>query len=226
MPLNRYTENFIEEYHESKLWVHRLQNIAKTRPVVFFNSYQNASKYQFYTHNTSTSMNNILGRKNQFNIWQHDTLFRNKNVVVVNPWYDATFHKISTNSAEIYYQEIDNFQSFGNIIISNDINKTSYEANQLINSHIEIETFIPINVEANTLLPNYLNYFFMQNNTIVSTCKQPLLLKNSMLTRTALKTEMDIEMPPKKGTYKLQFCIQSGWFSPIINNSSTEVNVK
>ncbi len=52
------------------------------KPVVFINSYRKAAMYRWYTGEYAHSYNTADNRKNQFNIWQTDTIFNKKEVFI------------------------------------------------------------------------------------------------------------------------------------------------
>jgi hypothetical protein len=58
-----------DEFHENITWANDIQQKAGALPVVFINSYQQASKYWFYGHRPSFSLNTPYYRRNNFNFW-------------------------------------------------------------------------------------------------------------------------------------------------------------
>lgn len=56
------------ETHGNKEWVSRLEYDVWNTPVVFENSWRNASMYQFYSGRKAISFNNIMYRQNQYSI--------------------------------------------------------------------------------------------------------------------------------------------------------------
>ena len=58
--------------HYNKEWVQELQSRTGSVPVVFFNSYQRASVYWFYSGVQSHSMNAIGERVNNYSFWRSD----------------------------------------------------------------------------------------------------------------------------------------------------------
>ncbi len=73
----------IYESHGNKTWVRELDSVARGGPVVFANSYQRASIYQFYSRKPSFSLNNAYYRKNQYSIDGSEEIFRGKDVYYV-----------------------------------------------------------------------------------------------------------------------------------------------
>ncbi|HEX2534646.1 MAG TPA: glycosyltransferase family 39 protein [Chitinophagaceae bacterium] len=63
------------QYHAWKGWPQELKEKTGGRPLVFYNSYQRASKYWFYTGVPSFSLNDYRKRRNNYNYWPvEDTL--------------------------------------------------------------------------------------------------------------------------------------------------------
>lgn len=81
----------IEAFEKDAIWAEKLKNRAKGNPVVFMNSFQKASKYQFYTQSIGWSDNNSFYRKNQFDIWKHDTLLNNRDVYYITRYRKGSF---------------------------------------------------------------------------------------------------------------------------------------
>ena len=57
------------EIHGNKVWTGSLKQKAGALPVVFVDTYQQASKYWFYTGTPAFSMNSPFYRRNNFNMW-------------------------------------------------------------------------------------------------------------------------------------------------------------
>ncbi|MEI9909614.1 MAG: hypothetical protein WDO71_08025 [Bacteroidota bacterium] len=56
-------------YHAWKEWPRQMKEKTKGLPVVFSNSYQRASKYWFYSGQTTYSQNWYRERRNNYNFW-------------------------------------------------------------------------------------------------------------------------------------------------------------
>ena len=71
------------EFHKTRRWAKEIENIAGERPVVFTNSYQNASEYTFYTGKFAHSLNNKNYRKNQYDLWDFEERVHGKEILYV-----------------------------------------------------------------------------------------------------------------------------------------------
>ena len=74
-----------KEYFES---IERF--VPEDRNISFMNSFQNASKYKFYTGKEAWSYNTVFYRKNQFDLGDYDTIFNNKKVLF-RGWWKSTY---------------------------------------------------------------------------------------------------------------------------------------
>lgn len=68
----------------NKKWVAELKGMVGDTPVVFHNSYRDASMYAFYSGSTVFSSNDIIARQNQFDIDSSEFKVRNKQVVYIS----------------------------------------------------------------------------------------------------------------------------------------------
>lgn len=79
-----------DEFHENKTWVGEVKERAQGLPVVFIGSYQQASKYWFYSKTPSLSMNDIYYRRNNYNFWPLEDSLIGKSVLVVGIYDSVT----------------------------------------------------------------------------------------------------------------------------------------
>jgi hypothetical protein len=70
-----------DELHHNKIWAQEISKIAGDRPVVFTNSYQNASVYSFYTGKFAHSLNNLNYRRNQYDLWKFEENLHGKEIL-------------------------------------------------------------------------------------------------------------------------------------------------
>jgi hypothetical protein len=89
------------EPHISKTWVNTLQENTLNKPIVFVNSYQNASIYNFYTKMNTHSFSSLGSRKSQYDIGDFENTLQNQDVFVVekeNRFIDAPTLAVKNNS--------------------------------------------------------------------------------------------------------------------------------
>jgi hypothetical protein len=108
-----------DEFHQNRLWAQKLSQITHGLPVVFTKSYQDPSKFWFYSGTPSFGLNTPDYRRNNFNYWPVEDSFFNKKVTVVS-WKDYPYQKDSvlTPKGNFISFVIDSFYSFSKVKIS------------------------------------------------------------------------------------------------------------
>lgn len=100
------------EPHLAATWVPQLKIKTEDRPIVFANSYQNASVYKFYTGIETHSFGLPKGRKSQYSLLDTESRMQGKNVYGVGKQLvDRTF-LVNKGGEELFGYEIDAFKSF------------------------------------------------------------------------------------------------------------------
>jgi len=93
-----------------------IKMLAKDRKVIFINSYQNASKYTFYTGEKSHSVNDIYYRKNQYDLWDFENQVKNKKVLIIADRFSSFKDSLQLKNGEtIKYKKIDKFRLLGKL---------------------------------------------------------------------------------------------------------------
>jgi len=101
------------ETHGNKEWVSRLEYEVWDTPVVFENSYRNASMYQFYSGRTATSLNNIIYRQNQYSIDNSASNLQHEKVFYSSKYTPKPGFAFPRPDGSLYYGGyIENFESF------------------------------------------------------------------------------------------------------------------
>jgi len=127
---------FYESIHKS----------AEGKPVVFVNSYQDAAKYYFYTRELALSLNNIMYRKNQYDVGDYENLFNNKKIFLVGNCNSEWMNILSLDSKDtIFYKIVERLPIFDKIKIKNK-NKVLELKNNTENN-IEISITNPYNYD-------------------------------------------------------------------------------
>jgi len=105
------------EFHkEGKIYFNAIDKTAKNRTVLFLNSYQNASKYNYYTGKKSSSINDINYRKNQYDLWNFENEIKNKKVIIFGSKNSGFKDSTKLKSGEyIWYKKIDNLYLLGGL---------------------------------------------------------------------------------------------------------------
>ena len=68
---------------QQKQWPQALEKIAAGKPVIFQNSYRDASEYAFYTRQPAFTFTDVFYRPSQFDIWDDEQHLHNQQVLVL-----------------------------------------------------------------------------------------------------------------------------------------------
>jgi len=109
-----------DEFHQNKTWAAEIKKEAGGLPVIFTNSYQRASKYWFYSGDTSFSLNTYKYRRSGYNFWPLEKQLQHKTVMLVGSEHaDHMPSYIETPRGNHAFIKIDSFHSYSQISISN-----------------------------------------------------------------------------------------------------------
>lgn len=200
-----------------------IHNESNNSPVAFMNSYQNASLYQFYTGSESFSLNNIMGRKNQFDLWNAEDIYRGQKIMVVLNYNNKKFDSIKNISETLRYKFINNFQSFSTIqIFPIDLKETANTSDTL-NIKVHFKTKNKVDIEkSNNDYPSFISYHFFKGDQLI---KQGVHFRidNQKLNSV---NNLKVVTPNDPGKYRLHLSIRTGWLPPTINSNSYEIEIK
>ena len=195
---------------------------SKNLPVAFMNSYQKASLYEFYSGSKGFSLNNIMGRKNQYDLWNVEDKYRGQTIMLVPNYTAHRFDSIKNISEDVRYTFINNFQSYSKVQITPINLQQQVSISDTLNIKIRFREFTNIDFKRNNKYPSYISYqFFIGDKRI----KQGVGFKieNSTLHKNQ---ELKVITPNIKGKYKLHFSIITGWLPPTINSKSYEIELR
>jgi len=103
----------VYETHGNKDWVNEIRSKVGTIPVVFENSYTDASMYTFYSGNTSYSINNIWYRPNQFSIDKSEDQVQGQKIIYISKFLEeGDISYYDAKGVPYYGVYIENFESF------------------------------------------------------------------------------------------------------------------
>ncbi|WNJ17113.1 glycosyltransferase family 39 protein [Pontibacter sp. G13] len=193
-----------------------IYEVAGDLPVAFVNSYQLASLYSFYTPGEGFSLNNIEGRRNQFDIWQSDQRYLNQEVMVIHEFGVPSLPYLRGVRKPFQYAIIPHFQSFSPIQI--DVLALPKQAPTRNKFSVQILITLP---ESSTWdfspqseFPPYLCYYFYYQTRRVR--KMDLIRITPDLIGQPIW--VDLESPSFSGAFQLQMAIQPGWLTPTANS--------
>ena len=100
------------ETHLAQQWVPELKEATKSQPLVFVNSYRNASVYEFYTGIKSHSYSILRGRKSQYNLKDFEHRMQGENVFAVSKFMEGSPELMRKTTTPFFGKPIDNYTTF------------------------------------------------------------------------------------------------------------------
>lgn len=132
------------ETHGNKEWVDRLDYEVWDIPVVFENSWRNASMYQFYSGRKATSLNNIMFRQNQYSIDNSTAELQHKRIFYASKYTPKPGFVFPRRDGSKYYGGyVDRFESYRKL-------KCIVEADSIkldLNQEFKLQIYNPYEVD-------------------------------------------------------------------------------
>ncbi len=214
------------EFHKWDKWARQVHEIAGDLPVIFENSYQKPSKYEFYTHKTAYSISSPKYRKSIFDYRNTLNKLQGKKVITFFSDSFPHFDSVQTSRGMEYYRELDNFRLYPEIEIHPEKKAYVMEMGKpfSISFIMKKKTNDHPDFEANPELPSYIYYQFLKEGKVSWEGQTGLLLTNKIPFDQALSIRV---IPPYiKGNYELSISIKTGWLPPTINGRKMKVDVR
>lgn len=153
------------EFHGWKDWAKKIEQVAGDRPVLSINSYQNASKYEFYTGKPAFSFNIPNYHGNQYDFWYDlEENIQDKNVLTLTPYLYGGKEPDSLIISDKWvekYVETANFHSYSRIKIDIlDKNNGEWKSDDSLNLRLRLSN--PTDKKI-TVDPKIANVYFQYN---------------------------------------------------------------
>jgi len=135
------------ETHLAQQWVPELKKNTESKPIVFVNSYRNASLYSFYTGIKTHSYSVLKGRKSQYNLKDYEAKIQGEDVYSASTFIKDPPELAKKNNSALYGKPISNYNTFEKVkcIIDLDtllIKKEKYDFQfRFINTYAKNITF-------------------------------------------------------------------------------------
>ncbi|MCB0696950.1 MAG: glycosyltransferase family 39 protein [Chitinophagaceae bacterium] len=221
-PVFAYIKN---KLHHTHSWAKAVEEKAGDKPVVFMNKYQYAALYEFYTGNEAISLNNRMGRKNQYNIWKDELQIQGKDVMIIPNFDCPNMDSFATGKGVFQYAYIQNFRSSPTIRIQPSINKITAHPGEEISIQFNVYSGSKdFDLEANNDLLPMVHAMLFQKDEFISDHNEHYLLLNRMV-NDGQKYTLSFRVPEKKGSYALYLDIATGWLPPAISSDKIELKV-
>lgn len=210
-----------DEFHQNKKWAAEIKSYAGTLPVVFTNSYQRASKYWFYSGDTSFSLNTFRYRRNGFNLWPLDERLQKKKIMLIGSEDDKSMIDQFTSAKMNHsFTKIDSFFSNSQIII----NASSLQIDESDSLHCKITIQNPQQLmKENANFEHFLSLILYPNDR-----SSPIVIKtNQMIHGDNYKINLSVLMPKlKDGQYNIRFGLDNSYPEPTINSRAYPLKVQ
>lgn len=213
------------EYIGWEAWAKNIKEQAGHTPVAFINSYQKAAEYEFYSGEKAFSLNNIMGRSDQYNIWNYEDRYQGKKVFVTPNYYEHGLPHLETNKGTLQYDVIEPFYSSSNITIYTATKEVMTDPGDSIKLGLTFHINEPchVNAEGNDAFPMFVSYQYFNDNGYYSHAITDLRLTNAMLQgRNSYRVK--IPSPADKGDFTLFITISTGWLPSSINKCKISVH--
>jgi hypothetical protein len=215
------------EFHGNRTWTTERHQQAGNLPVVFVNSYQQASKYWFYTGIPAFSMNSPYYRRNNYNMWPIEDSLIGRDVYIDVPDEDEYLKRLfKPHEWPFPHEGVQRgFYSFSRVLFSR-INCAVLKEHTI---QINTKVTIPDNYTALFQQPAYSEtpiwLVLYEDGDVTALINSGVTVKKL----TGDKLTLIINIPPgsDKGEYTARLCIGSvlpGF--PTINSTEFDLKVQ
>ena len=208
---------FLKAYGKAEAWIQPIREVAKGHPVVFFRSYQSASKYWFYSCDTAYSYNTARYRENQYDIWSIEEQLQGQTVLAMDPLDHKNNIMVKVGEEMKAVTLLDNFTSYGKINIKRDEKPLVISAGKRASVDLIIEN--PYNYPVKFDTPGFegkLGYYLYEGGKVVDEKIVMSLASYSIDagSNIPLKVEVNYKEP---GDFQILFFIKPGKLPPSFN---------
>ncbi|MFY0253289.1 ArnT family glycosyltransferase [Chitinophaga sp. 30R24] len=205
------------EIHHNREWTSQIAARAQGRPVVFINSYQEPSKYMFYTGQLSYSLNTWYSRRSQYNFWDTETRLWGRPVMVVfDPGLDMPVtDSLKTVRGTWDYYLMPQYYSYSLIQLKPALRVIRAKRGAHVNVMLQVDNNYhqPISWDRNTA--SVLGYGILAEGELFPPVKTAITLEAAVQRQL---TNLEVVMPDKPGKYHLKFSVFAGVLPPTHNS--------
>ncbi len=220
------------EFHNSE-WVASLRTKANDRPVLFENSYRNASKYAFYTKDSVYAFTNVDYRKSQFDLWDWEKNIHNEDVlVIVNKLWDCracTLEEMGWRTVKM--ANVDSLQVYSKITLSfDDEQAKKYFPGQTGIFNLKIKN--PYGFEVSLQKGNFpleMSIFFLKDGALINAQKVTLESNSTTISPGLSKDVIRFAVPEilEAGQkYQMGAGLHYQGLPPSVNSELIEVEIE
>ena len=225
--------NLIASYFGTETWASEIKLKAGDSPVIFVDSFQWPSKFNFYTNSTKGfSYDSRTYRKNQYDIWPLEDSLRNRKVLYLLQHIEPslTQEPIQTNKGIFYGTWIEKARIYQKVNISPLQIDPTWKPAQKVALQLKINNPYSESIylgNKNEKWPCYLEYGYKVEGKLIALMNpvQADLENATIAAGQSTTIPAIIEAPAKPGKYKLIFSLRTAPFYGSRNSSHISVEV-
>ncbi len=215
------------EFHQWDSWASEIAEEAGNRPVIFYDSYQKASKYTFYSGKPAYSYNTIHFRKNQYDLWSIKDKIEGKDVLIVDQINGPNKASLKTAHGEFFLYEMQNFRSFKQVAVSNLFEPLIFgpETNQKIEVNLQNTVHYSLDLGRSGNVDPEVTFMIIK--------KKELFLQNSHAPEKdrldpgeSLLESFDFITPKERGEYDLVVSVKNKFLPPERNYTAVKLIIQ
>ena len=125
----------------------KIDEKVENKAIVFQNSYQKPSLYNYYTGKNAITVNNIIYRQNQFDIWNLDESLYNQPVWLSVKESQQPSLTVTDHGKKVDFIEIKHFMPISKVKIDFYLEKTKFVHNEIVTLPVTITNPYPFDID-------------------------------------------------------------------------------
>ncbi|NQX52754.1 glycosyltransferase family 39 protein [Pedobacter panaciterrae] len=226
--------NVVAYYFGTEKWAKQIHEKAGDYPVIFYNSFQTPSRYNYYNRSTKGfSYDSRYYRKNQYDIWPLEDSLRNKKVYFVIPdshGDQAKQDTINTSKGVFYGAWIDKVRMYQKVSVNPVVAPGDWKSGEAKTLKLKITNPYnePISLgNKGETWKCYLEYGFKKDDTLSEFKPVVMNLEHIQIGAGApVEIEGVIKAPVQAGKYKMIFSLRTEPFLGGRNSNMIGVEVR
>jgi hypothetical protein len=215
-----------KRFHAWKGWPKEMRERTKDQFIVFSNSYQRASKYWFYSGQTTYSLNWYRWRKNNYNLWPIEDSMLGKPVYYLDINNLEYFpEKVKTSIGELGYRYDPSFVSFGRIHCRIRLEDESIGQGEEL--HLYCRASVPLVhdqfIRTHNNLRDSVRIAFFNKNGWVKDIVLPISVRE-VVEKKDFSMTVSPDLPG--GLYYFRLAFSGGVYSPTHNSDKIKFEIK
>ncbi len=208
------------DFHRSEMMAQISERVGG-RDVVFINSYQDASLYNFYGETEGITIRTQRKRANQYTLWNDVAKFRGRDVMSLPNYPGYTFDSLTTMGKLIYVYHTPSFRAFPDVEVVTEVLEERKDS-VIVRVHFEAAPGTQLDVGQD---PNFRTQLSAQIYKVNEIAGYHYLhdMTNSDFGDTLL---VAVPVPRWSGDYQLYLALESGFLPPMANGPPIDLHVE